>query len=510
MQVNLLNRPGFVPAEDIAPFKNDIVADLGIESILEIMAKNDNYILTQCRNVLINPLVDRDNILHRQSVLRDALRNKKTILSLYATVAEVVTDVSNYRATSRKKGNPLPAVRVLNAIEQLDILAGGLERLKAEIVNTYGHFTGIIFRDFYDEFLKEFDTNFTTLVHEKLTLLRAISDGGEIQISGTIGKGLKGDGYIVNALSEYQTKRKFDIMESLFSTKVKKNEIRISYDDLALNRDCKDLASAGLLHVASCFDGLSIELMRLFDTLRAQLAFYYGCCNLHSHMENMVFPVCFPEIVDGEHAVTADGIYDLGIAIQNMRIPTTNTIEGDDTLLYLITGTNHGGKTTFIRSVGVSQLMAQCGMFVPAKHMTTQVFRGIYTHFVRNEDATMSAGKLEEELRRLSKMIDVMNPGSLIFLHESFATTSEREGAGIAEDIIKAFFDNNITVFFVTHIYTYAKKAYDEGFPRTQFLQAERTVEGERTYHITSGEPSITGYGMELYNRVMNGEKAGI
>ena len=509
MKVQLLNRPGFTQEGDIAPFKNDLCQDLVLEPILQAMAKGDNYVYQQCKQILLSPLTDRENLLHRQSALRDAIRNTKTILSLYATVAEVVTDISNFRTSQRKNGNPLPSVRLMTAIEQLDVLAKGLERLKGEIVNTYGHFTGTIFRDFYDEFLMEFNAEFVQLVHEKAALLKAIDEGGEIQISGTIGNGLKTDGLVVNALSEYRTKRKFDIMESLFSTKIKKNEIRISYEDLQLYRDCIDLQNAGLLHVASTFDGFSMGLMKLFNTLRQQLAFFHGCCNLYNHMKNMCFPVCFPEVTAEKHAITGHGIYDLGVAIRDLKMPMANDIEGDDTLTYLITGTNHGGKTTFIRSAAIAQLMAQSGMFVPAHDMITRIFPGIYTHFVRNEDVTMNAGKLEEELQRLSKIVDHMQEESVIFLNESFATTSERDGAAIAEDILKAFSDNEVTTFFVTHIYAFAKKAYDEERPRTQFLQAERTSEGERTYIMRHGEPGTTGYGMELYNDILGGTYSG-
>ena len=296
MKVNLLNRPGYTEAPDIAPFKNDLVQDLVLDPILEIMGKGDSYVQQQCRTALLTPLTDRANLLHRQSALRDAIRNSKTVLQLYATVAEVVTDISNYK-TSHRNGNPLPAVKVLNAVEQLDLLAHGLERLKDVIVATYGHFTGVIFRDFYDAFLKEFNADFVRLVHEKAALLRKSGDDdGEIQISGRIGTGLKSEGFIVNMLSEYQSKRKHDIIDSLFSTKIRKNEIRISYDDLELNRDCRDLESAGLLHVASTFDGFSVELMRMFNSLRQQLAFYHGCCNLYNQMKNLCFPVCFPEL----------------------------------------------------------------------------------------------------------------------------------------------------------------------------------------------------------------------
>ncbi len=503
MKINLLNRPDYQYTRELAPFKNDLYEDLDLEPILNIMCKNDRYVYQTCRNILLSPMEDYENILHRQNALKDCIRNKKSIFSLYTTVAEVVTDLSNYRTKMNKDGNPLPAVRVIHSIEMLNLLAEGLEKLKAEIVSTYGNFSGNIFRDFYDGFLKEYDTEFMQLVHQKRQTLQALQIGGEIQISCQIGSGLKSENFLVNSVDEYQSKHKFDKIESLFSTVLKKNEIRISYDNLQLLRDCRDLESAGLLHVAMCFDDFSKEISRLFDSLRHQLAFYYGCCNLHTHMTGMTFALTFPEINKESNAITGSGYYDLSFAIRSLKLPESNELTGTDTLLYLITGTNHGGKTTFLRSVGIAQLMAQCGMFVPAKTMSTRIFRGIYTHFVRNEDVTMTAGKLEEELARLSKIVDHMVPESLIFLNESFATTSEREGAMIAEDIVRAFFDNRVTCFFVTHIYAFAKKAFQEEREKTQFLQAERTGEGERTYRITEGEPGLTGYGMELYEKII-------
>lgn len=507
MKVNLLNYPDFQYKKDLAPFKNDLFEDLGLEPILKIMSKNDRYVYNTCRNIMLTPITDRENILYRQNALKDALRNKKTIFSLYTTIAEVVTDLSNYRTKMSKDGNPLPAVRAIHAVEMLSLLTEGLEKLKNEIVNTYNNFTGTIFREFYDTFLREYNAEFMQLVQQKKQTLRALQVGGQIQISAQIGSGLKSENFLVNDVDEYQSKRKFDKIESLFSTVIKKNEIRISYDNLQLLSDCKELENAGLLHIALSFDDFSKEISRLFESLRHQLAFYYGCCNLHSHMHGMTFEMTFPEITEEEHAITGDYFYDLGFAIHTLKRPEANSLTRDDTLVYLITGTNHGGKTTFIRSIGIAQLMAQCGMFVPAKAMKTQLFQGFYTHFVRNEDVTMTAGKLEEELARLSKIVDHMVPGSIIFLNESFATTSEREGAMMADDIIRAFFDNRVTCFFVTHIYAFAQKAYKENFPRTQFLQAERTNDGERTYHVTEGAPGMTGYGMELYEKIIGAEK---
>ena len=55
----------------------------------------------------------------------------------------------------------------------------------------------------------------------------------------------------------------------------------------------------------------------------------------------------------------------------------------------MITGANQGGKSTFLRSLGQAQLMMQAGMFVAARVVRRQRLRGVFTHFKREEDATM-------------------------------------------------------------------------------------------------------------------------
>ncbi len=502
MRVNLLNCADYV-ASDIMPFKVDVYEDLNLDPILSIMSKKDKFVQQACKAILLSPSADRKNVLHRQQALREALEHKKDIFSLYVTVAEVYTDLTNLRNRTKKEGNPLPAVRVLNSIETLDLLSTGLEKLREVIIDANNRFEPGIFRDFFEAFLLEYDNSFMLLVHEKCQALRTLQVGGEIQMSGRIGRGMKFDDLLVNSVSEYRVKRKFEKWDSLFGAKLRRNEIRISYDDLQITRDCRDLESTGLLHVSSCFEDFNKDLSRLFENLRTQLAFFYGCCNLHTHMSGMTFGLCFPVIEEHAHAIEVSGVYDLPLAINTLRLPVTNKLEGFDTLLYVITGVNDGGKTSFMRSVAIAQIMAQCGMFVPCRRMTTSLFRGIYTHFVRNEDVTMPSGRPEEELSLISRMIDIMAPGSLLFLNESFATTSENEGATIADDIIRALNDSDVTVFFVTHIYAYAKKAFRENYPRTQFLQTERNEKNERTYRIISGEPSMTGYGMELYKKII-------
>ena len=87
------------------------------------------------------------------------------------------------------------------------------------------------------------------------------------------------------------------------------------------------------------------------------------------------------------------------------------------------------GKSTFLRSAGLAQLMMQCGMFVTARSLQASVCQGIFTHFIREEDPAMISGRLDEELTRMSTIADQISPHCLILFNESFAAPNEREGS---------------------------------------------------------------------------------
>ena len=67
-----------------------------------------------------------------------------------------------------------------------------------------------------------------------------------------------------------------------------------------------------------------------------------------------------------------------------------NDVHGGGKSLVVITGANQGGKSTFLRSVGLAQLMMQCGMFVAAE-VTGPVCTGVFTHYKREEDGRWRA-----------------------------------------------------------------------------------------------------------------------
>lgn len=134
----------------------------------------------------------------------------------------------------------------------------------------------------------------------------------------------------------------------------------------------------------------------------------------------------------------------------------------------------------------------QCGMFVAAESFAASLCDGVFTHFKREEDTAMKSGKLDEELTRMSAIVDCLTPSSLVLLNESFASTNEREGSEIGRQIVRALLDSGIRVFYVTHMFDLAESFHAEHIEEALFLRAERLANGDRTFRLVEGEPLLT------------------
>jgi DNA mismatch repair ATPase MutS len=179
-----------------------------------------------------------------------------------------------------------------------------------------------------------------------------------------------------------------------------------------------------------------------------------------------------------------------------------NDEDADKRDLVMITGANQGGKSTFLRGIGLAQLMMQCGMFAPAEAFCANICEGVFTHYKREEDTTMQSGKFDEELARMSEIVEHLRPNATLLFNESFAATNEREGSEIARQIVSALLEKRIKVFYVTHLYELAHGFYDKKMENAVFLRAERQADGGRTFKLIEGEPLQTSYGEDLYKAI--------
>jgi DNA mismatch repair ATPase MutS len=141
-------------------------------------------------------------------------------------------------------------------------------------------------------------------------------------------------------------------------------------------------------------------------------------------------------------------------------------------------------------------------MFVTAESFRANVRDGVFTHFKREEDATLTHGKLDEELARMSHIAEYIRPASLLLCNESFAATNEREGSQIARGVVQAMVESGVKVVFVTHLYDLAHSLHARHNPADLFLRAERRPDGLRTFRLLPAEPKPTSHGEDSFRRV--------
>jgi len=133
-------------------------------------------------------------------------------------------------------------------------------------------------------------------------------------------------------------------------------------------------------------------------------------------------------------------------------------IRGNDLLLQkgnavIITGPNHSGKTSYLKTIGQCYLLAQLGFFVPADSMTFEPVRHIFTLFSAGEDSSMTASRMGVEVKKLTEILKKSTDRDLILLNEPMTSTNPVEAVSICADLTRHFLDKGITHLLVTHLY---------------------------------------------------------
>ena len=112
----------------------------------------------------------------------------------------------------------------------------------------------------------------------------------------------------------------------------------------------------------------------------------------------------------------------------------------------------------------------------------------------------MRSGKFDEELVRMSAIADHIRRRALVLFNELFAATHEREGSEIARQIVSALLDNGVTVFFVSHMYEFARSFLD--IDQVLFLRADQGEDGTRSFRLREAKPLPKSFRVDLYQRI--------
>jgi len=494
------------------PNESDLLRDLELETLLLAMAAKDELVLNVTKSALMAATCnDVATVEYRQAALKDCLRNPQVVRQLYSLTEEAFQRLKKVWSRFRE----YPSSLLEDSLSRMRIFMDVLRKIRNLSDRHSAEFHSEGFSNLFTMLARELDDEYFALVDKQLNRL-SFQNG--VLVSAGIGRGLKGGNYTLRRPLKPEGNWLVRATKRVYQWLVSERLIRGRPDAYTLYLAPRDEAGAQAMSelrdrgVAIAADALAKSVDHIdgfFLMLRTELAFYVGCLNLHERLLDFHAPFTFPVVKEaGDVSFSSTDLYDICLALSMNQRPVGNEVEADGKSLIVITGANQGGKTTFLRSFGLAQLMSQCGMFSPAASLRLNVVDGLFTHFKREEDATMKSGKFDEELSRMDAIVNALTPNGLILFNESFAATNEREGSEIAGQIVSGLLERPHKIVFVSHQYAFTHGFYERRLASALFLRADRQPDGRRTFKLVEGEPLSTSFGEDVYREVFSSHGA--
>lgn len=494
MKVRLLNPQLDPPIDPAGPWNaHDLRQDLGLDTVVHVMAGGNDLFADVARGVLLAPVRDPAVVRHRQAVLADCLDDPEPIRAMYHLAVEANTRERKVFLGSLANH---PSYLLSRSVEVMAIYVDVLGRLRTLVEQHSAGFRSDGLRRLAESLQAELSDAYLADVSNHLKRLRRRD---ALLISARLGKGNGGTDYVLRLPVNHHD----GLLGRLTGSAERSYSFTIPPRDDAGMRALEELSDRGRNHTANALAQSADHVRDFFRRLQSELAFYLGCVQLYAELTARGHAVCWPvPHPSGSRRLTATGLYDAVLALSTTEPIVPNDIAADGSTLVVITGANQGGKSTLLRAIGTATLMAQAGMFVPATMYEADLASAIATHYKREEDPSMVSGKFDEELVRMRAIVDPLEPNTLMLFNESFAATNEQEGSEIGWQVIRALTARGAKVLLVTHLFDLANRLRDQAAADTLFLRANRNDDGTRDFKIHPGDPRPTSFGRDIYRKV--------
>jgi hypothetical protein len=483
---------------ELPPQSDDLVEDLGLGTLFAVMAGGDTFVLAAAKAAVLSPLAGLDGIIWRQQAFADCSAHPELPKSLYSLATDAI---EGHKKLTFWGVNRSPESLRYVSVQTLEMFLGQLTSLR-RLAEAHGQeMVSPAFSRLRSMLLSELDDAYLDLARSHLGELKLT---GGLTMSAQLGRGNKGTGYTLHRTPTRGFRERLaNRGDASFSFTV------AGHDDNEM-RALAELVGRGTNIAANAMAQSVDHILGFFNSLRGELAFYIGCLNLQAALSAKGEPTCTPVPLPAQRpGLDAVGLYDPCLSLDTAGRTVGNDVDAAGKALVVVTGANRGGKSTFLRSTGLAQLMMQCGMPVAATSFAAGICPGVFTHFKRNEDPAMKGGKLDEELARMSVTVSRITPGCLLLCNEPFGSTNEREGSDIGRQVFLSLTSAGVKVILVTHLFDLAASLYDRGLGHALFLRAPRQATTQQ-FKLAQGPPEPTAYGEDVYERVFGARPADV
>jgi DNA mismatch repair protein MutS len=180
------------------------------------------------------------------------------------------------------------------------------------------------------------------------------------------------------------------------------------------------------------------ETVGAFDR---EIQFYVAYLEYIAPLRAAGLSFCYPSVSDRTRDLRAREVYDLALA--NKLLADGATVVCNDfeinsrERIFIVSGPNQGGKTTFARMFGQLHYLASLGCLVPGTTAQLSLFDNIFTHFEKEENIHTLRGKLQDDLVRIHEILNQATSNSIIILNEIFNSTPLKDAIFLGTTIIE-------------------------------------------------------------------------
>lgn len=173
----------------------------------------------------------------------------------------------------------------------------------------------------------------------------------------------------------------------------------------------------------------------------------------------------------------------------------------------LVFGTNSSGKSSLLRAIGINIILAQCGLYVPCRHLKFSPFNTIISQVDLTDDLFSGKSSFINEMNGLKKILECSGKNTLVLSDECCKGTEVNSATSIVTSTILTLINNGTKFFFTSHLHDISKvkQITDSNFLQINHLSVNVKDNSEIIFErkLESGSGSDL-YGLEICKSIIN------